>query len=143
MSQITAELEQGTEVRLSNGRHDWNADEPVAAGGTDRGPDPYELLLGSLAACTCLTLALYCQHKGLILRSIRASYEFTNVHADDCEDCEDTDKGYIQRITSNVRIDGDFDDAQKRRLAQIVERCPVHKTLAAGVRISDSTSFAQ
>jgi putative redox protein len=142
MSQITAALEHGTEVRLSNGRHSWNADEPVAAGGTDSGPDPYEMLLGSLAACTCLTLAMYCRHKGLPLRSVHATYEFSNVHADDCDDCEETDKGFIQRITSNVRIDGDFDAAQKKRLAQIVERCPVHKTLAAGVKLADSTSFA-
>lgn len=141
MSQITAELTSGMEVRLSNGRHNWNADEPVDAGGTDTGPNPYDLLLSSLAACTCLTISLYCRHKGMDLHSIRAAYNFSNVHADDCKDCEETDKGYIQMITSNVYIAGDFDDAQRKRLAQIVERCPVHKTLANGVRITDTTTF--
>jgi putative redox protein len=142
MSQITAELDHGMTVRLSNGRHNWQADEPVAAGGSDSGPNPYELLLSALASCTCLTLAMYCRHKGLVLHSIQAVYEFSNVHADDCQDCEETDKGLIQKITSRVQINGEFDAAQKKRLAQIVERCPVHKTLAAGVRISDTTSFA-
>lgn len=141
MSQITAKLDSGTVVRISNGRHEWGGDEPVAAGGTDSGPTPYELLLGALAACTCMTLALYCRHKGLNLRSVEASYEFGNIHADDCVDCDDDAKGFIEQITSNVRIDGDFDGKQQKRLAQIVSRCPVHKTLANGVNISDHTTF--
>ena len=73
MSHITAELHSGLSVSLSNGRHSWAADEPVDAGGTDTGPNPYELLLGSLAACTCLTIAMYCRHKGMTLNSIHAS----------------------------------------------------------------------
>ncbi|MFT5499892.1 MAG: putative redox protein [Woeseiaceae bacterium] len=141
MSQITAELTSGSEVVLSNGRHSWNADEPVRAGGTDSGPDPYELLLSSLAACTCLTLLMYCRHKGIELKAVRASYDFSNVHADDCADCDESDKGFIQMITSNVYIEGNFDDAQKKRLAQIVSRCPVHKTLTKGVRITDNATF--
>jgi len=141
MSHISAELESGTIVRLSNGRHEWTADEPIDAGGTDAGPDPYELLLGSLAACTCLTISLYCRHKGMTLYSIHASYEFSNVHPDDCKDCEDSERGFVEKITSNIDIRGDFDDAQRKRLAQIVERCPVHKTLGRGVGFEDNTTF--
>jgi putative redox protein len=141
MSQITAELTSGFSVSLSNGRHNWRADEPVDAGGSDSGPNPYELLLSSLAACTCLTIAMYCQHKGMTLHSIHASYEFANIHADDCESCGDESKGLIQHITSDVRISGDFDEAQRTRLTQIVTRCPVHKTLAQGVAFKDNTSF--
>ena len=141
MATITANLNSGTVVKISNGRHEWTADEPVAAGGTDTGPDPYELLLGSLAACTCATIALYCQHKGLTLKSISASYEFARIHADDCANCDDDASGMIDHITSNVHIDGDFDEAQQKRLAQIVGRCPVHKTLANGVQFEDNATF--
>jgi putative redox protein len=141
MSRIQAELDSGTAVRLSNGRHEWRADEPADAGGSDTGPNPYELLLGSLAACTCVTIAMYCRHKGLTLRSIRASYEFANVHADDCKDCDESATGFIQKITSNIEIDGNFDDVQQKRLTQIVARCPVHKTLAQGVAFEDNTTF--
>ena len=141
MSQISAELQSGTVVQLSNGRHAWTADEPIDAGGTDEGPNPYELLLGALAACTCVTISMYCRHKGLTLRSIRASYEFSNVHADDCRDCDDSTRGFIQKITSNIEIRGEFDDAQRKRLAQIVERCPVHKTLGRGVAFEDNATF--
>jgi putative redox protein len=141
MAQITATLTTGTVVNISNGRHEWIGDEPLAAGGTDTGPNPYELLLGSLAACTCVTLAMYCQHKGLVLTSIVASYEFSNIHADDCEDCDDAEIGFIEHITSNVHIEGQFDEAQRKRLAQIVTRCPVHKTLSKGVKLKDHATF--
>jgi len=43
MARITAKLTTGMAVHLSNGRHEWQADEPVDAGGTDSGPNPYEL----------------------------------------------------------------------------------------------------
>ena len=141
MSHITAQLSSGTAVHLSNGRHQWKADEPPQLNGTDTGPNPYELLLGSLAACTCITLALYCRHKGITLDSVTATYDISQIHAKDCEECDDPNKGFIDRIASQVQIAGDFDEAQRKRLSQIVERCPVHKTLAKGVAFSDNVSF--
>ena len=143
MSRITAKLATGMAVKISNGRHDWDADEPVEAGGTDSGPNPYELLLGSLAACTCVTLSWYCQYKKLPLHSVITTYDFERVHADDCKDCDKPDRGFIEKITGNIHIEGDFDDAQRKRLAQIVERCPVHKTLGRGVEFEDNTRFVQ
>jgi putative redox protein len=141
MARITANLTSGMAVRLSNGRHEWKADEPIDAGGTDTGPNPYELLLGSLAACTCVTIAWYCQFKKLPLESVSTTYDFDRVHVDDCKDCDIPDRGFIERITSNVHIEGNFDDAQRKRLAQIAERCPVHKTLAHGVEFEDNATF--
>jgi len=141
MTQITATLNDGMAVSLSNGRHEWTADEPLSAGGTDTGPNPYELLLGSLAACTCITIAWYCKHKKLPLESVSTTYDFSRVHSKDCEDCDIPDKGFIEQITSNVHIEGDFDEAQRKRLAQIASRCPVHKTLTHGVRIEDNATF--
>ena len=141
MARITANLTSGMAVRLSNGRHEWKADEPIDAGGTDTGPNPYELLLGSLAACTCVTIAWYCQFKKLPLESVSTTYDFDRVHVDDCKDCDIPDRGFIERITSNVHIEGNFDEAQRKRLAQIAERCPVHKTLAHGVEFEDNATF--
>ena len=142
MAQITAELTKGTIVQMTNGRHTWTADEPFDKGGTDTGPTPYELLLGSLAACTCATLALYARYKGIALVAVRTSYTYERVHADDCEQWADAKTGFIDHITTNVEIEGDFDEAQRKRLAQVASRCPVHKTLANGVVFSDNVSFA-
>ena len=137
MAQITARLDSGMAVQLSNGRHVWTADEPPDAGGADTGPDPYELLLGSLAACSW-----YCQGKGMRLESVSTAYELSRVHLDDCKDCDIPDRGFLEKITSKVHIEGDFDDAQKKRLAQIAERCPVHKTLGHGVVFEDNATFS-
>jgi len=141
MATVTAQLTSGTRVSLSNGRHQWLADEPPQANGTDTGPTPYELLLGALASCTCITLSLYAAHKGIVIDSMTASYDFARVHADDCKECDDDAKGFIDHISSRIRIDGTFDDAQRKRLAQIAERCPVHKTLTKGVVIADTVTF--
>lgn len=142
MPRITASLSTGTAVSISNGRHTWSADEPIDKGGTDTGPTPYEMLLGSLAACTAVTLSLYANHKGIELEAVEATYEFDRVHADDCQDCENETTGFIDRITSAVRIRGSFDDAQRKRLSQIVSRCPVHKTLENRVHFVDQVEFA-
>ena len=141
MARITAFLETGTRVSVRTDRHEWFADEPVADGGTGQGPTPYEMLLGSLAACTALTVRYYAKFKGIELRWIRAEYEFDRTYAEDCQECESTDAGKMERVTAYVSIGGDFDEAQQKRLRQIVGLCPVHKTLAHGIRISDDVQF--
>jgi uncharacterized OsmC-like protein len=142
MARITAELVSGTLVTLSSGQHTWRADEPPEAGGDDLGPTPYEMLVGSLAACTLITLALYCRHKRIPLKSVSATYEHGRVHAEDCRSCEEPRAGKIDQITSRVRIAGEFDDAQRKRLTQIVNRCPVHKTLSSPIDMIDEVEFA-
>jgi len=143
MPKVTAELTSGTLVTISNGRHIWRADEPPEAKGTDLAPNPHEPLLGALSACTCITLSLYCQHKGIPLKSVSARYEFKRVHADDdCDGCENDRGGRVEQVTSFIRIAGDLDDSQRQRLTQIAQRCPVHKSLAQGMRLVDRVEFS-
>lgn len=137
MATVTAELREGMQVTISDGRHTWTADEPEDKGGTDIGPDPYGLLLGSLAACTCITVSLYCQRKGWKLVSVSVRFEHGRVHADDCENCDEELSGYIERITSHIDFEGELDDQQRQRLREVATRCPVHKTLAHGVTLQD------
>ena len=137
MATISAELVQGFEVQISDGVHSWTADEPIDLGGTDRGPNPYELLLGSVAACTVITLSMYAKRKGIVLESVTARYSYDRLHADDCTFCDDQDTGKIDTITSDIEIVGDLTDEQSARLEEIATRCPVHKTLEAPVRFQD------
>ncbi len=143
MARITAFLETGTKVSIQTDRHTWFADEPIDDGGTDEGPTPYEMLLGSLAACTALTVRYYAKLKGLELHWIRAEYEFDRIHAEDCRECENPDTGMIERVSSFVTLGGRFTEAQRDRLQQIVGRCPVHKSLAHGIRMVDNVRFVE
>lgn len=140
MASVTARLLDGVVTEITNGRHTWQADEPPSAGGTDTGPNPYDLLLGSLAACTCITLALYCRHKGWTLTSVEAAFEHDRIHADDCRDCDEHTTGYVDLIRSRIEIEGDFDDVQRRRIEQVAVRCPVHRTLAAPTHFEESVT---
>jgi putative redox protein len=141
MPRITAELTHGTQVTISDGTHEWRADEPARLGGTDTGPTPYEQLLGALAACTCMTLAMYCRFREIPLTAVRASYDHDRVHSDDCEECENPDGGFIERVTSHVQIEGTMTDAQRDRLTAVAARCPVHKTLERGLVLVDHVEF--
>ncbi len=141
MRRITAELTSGTVVHLADGRHEWRSDEPPETQGTDTGPNPYELLLSALAACTCITLALYCRHKGIRLDSVQAGYTHERIHAKHDEGSEEPKTRLIDHIGGEVVISGDFTEAQRKRLAEVATRCPVHKTLANGVVLNDTVSF--
>ncbi|MDH3755407.1 MAG: OsmC family protein [Acidimicrobiia bacterium] len=138
MAIVTADLTEGFAVALTNGRHTWHADEPIDLGGTDTGPNPYELLLGSVAACSAITLSMYAQRKGIDVTSISVQYHYEKVHADDCGFCDDETKGFIETVRSEVFIEGSFTDAQRTRLAEVATRCPVHKTLERGIVFDDN-----
>lgn len=138
MPSITARLESGYRVEVTNGTHTWHADEPADEGGTDTGPTPYELLLGAVAACTCVTLSMYARRKGFTLTDIQARYRHEKVHVDDCEICDESDEGMVDTITSDVEIRGDFTPEQAERLESIARRCPVHRTLESPVRFDDN-----
>ena len=140
-STVTAHLGAGTRVVLQARDFSWTGDEPPEVGGTDTGPTPYELLLGSLAACIGATLRLYATHKGIPLTAVEVVLGFDRVHADDCLLCDEREEGWIERIRTAVTLHGNFDEAQRKRLAQVAARCPVHKTLASGVAIFDEVTF--
>ncbi len=135
MDEITAKLVGGTRVALSNGRHDWSADEPTEKGGEDTGPNPNEMFLGSLAACTLITLVLYTRHKGIELGDVSARYTQEKVPAPEGQ------KGMVDRLTSHVTIQGEYDEPIRKRLEQIVGRCPVHKTIENGAHVVDEVEF--
>lgn len=138
MASITAELKTNFQVDITNGTHTWRADEPTELGGDDTGPNPYDLLLGALAACTTITVSMYAQRKEIDMTSLSVEYSYDKVHADDCVECEEDATGMIDRITSRIFIDGSFDEATRKRLIQIAQRCPVHKTLEAGIHFEET-----
>jgi uncharacterized OsmC-like protein len=134
---VSADLTAGFQVEISNGRQRWFADEPVDVGGSDTGPNPYEMLLGSVAACTAITLSMYAQRKAIVLDSISVRYHYEKIHADDCGFCDDDSKGFIDTVRSEIFIEGNFTEAQRERLSEVATRCPVHRTLERGIVFDD------
>jgi len=120
------------EIRI--GPHRLAADEPIAAGGADTGPNPYDLLLASLGACTSMTVGLYARRKQWPLEAVRVRLRHGKIHAADCADCE-TRVGMIDRIEVHLELDGALSDEQRTRLVEIAERCPVHRTLTSEIVI--------
>lgn len=141
MAGVKAELREGTAVTLRTRQFTWKGDEPESAGGTDTGPDPYELLMGALGACIAATLRIYADHKGIELTGVDVELAFDRIRGDDIANSEHPTDGRIECITSHVTLHGDFDDAQRARLTQVAQRCPVHKTLVSGLTVEDSVDF--
>jgi uncharacterized OsmC-like protein/alpha/beta superfamily hydrolase len=109
-------------------------DEPIDVGGGEEGPTPYDHLGAALAGCTAMTIRMYADHKGLPLTSVEARVTHDRVHADDCADCEHT-VGRVDRFERTLSFDGDLDEAQRDRLREIADRCPVHRTLDGQIEV--------
>jgi uncharacterized OsmC-like protein len=122
---------------LSVGTHRSIADEPVEVGGGGEGPDPYELLLESLGACTSMTLGAYARRKQWPLTGVTVRLKHRRVYAEDCAHC-DQKKGMIDRIERRLELDGALTDEQRQRLLQIADMCPVHRTLTSKIDIVTS-----
>jgi putative redox protein len=119
---------------IMSGPHRFLADEPVKAGGLDSGPGPYDLLLASLGACTSMTLRLYAENKKLPLQRVSVRLTHNKIHAEDCLNCE-TKEGMIDRIDRNITLEGALSADERKRLLEIADKCPVHRTLESEIEI--------
>jgi putative redox protein len=120
---------------VTTGPHRMIADEPIAVGGQDSGPGPYDLLLAGLGACTSMTMRMYADRKSLPLDRVTVTLKHSKIHAKDCAECE-TREGMLDQIDRVIAIEGAALDAEQRqRLMEIADKCPVHRTLKSEIRI--------
>ena len=116
------------------GPHQMLADEPVAAGGEDSGPGPYDFLLAALGACKSMTMRLYADRKSLPLERATVTLAHSKIHAQDCAECE-TKEGMLDQIDVAIGLEGALDAEQRKRILEIADKCPVHRTLTSEIRI--------
>ena len=119
---------------ISAGPHLFRGDEPVDAGGSDTGPNPYELLLAALGSCASITVRMYADRKQWPLEGVHIELSYGAPHADDSAAC-DTETRMITGIEMEVSFVGDLSEQQRQRLLEIANRCPVHRTLTSRIQI--------
>ena len=132
---VTAKSLHNLQVEIQAGDHLLLADEPKHDGGDDMGPSPYGLLLSSLAACKVMTVHLYARRKQWPVESVTLRIEHNKIYARDCQECESSPNAKIDLIETEISFEGDLDEKQIARLANIADRCPVHRTLTSETKI--------
>jgi putative redox protein len=116
------------------GPHHLLADEPAAVGGEDTGPGPYDYVLAGLGACTSITMRMYADRKSLPLERITVTLSHSKIHAEDCAECE-TKVGMLDQFDRVISMEGALDVEQRKKLMEIADKCPVHRTLTSEIHI--------
>jgi uncharacterized OsmC-like protein/alpha/beta superfamily hydrolase len=116
------------------GPHHLLADEPAAVGGEDTGPGPYDYVLAGLGACTSMTMRMYAERKSLPLERVTVTLSHNRIHAEDCAECE-TKVGMLDQFDRVIAMEGALDAEQRKKLMEIADKCPVHRTLTSEIHI--------
>ena len=127
--EVVANLgEEGFTTQMRAGKHYFLADEPVSFGGNDFGPTPYDFISSALAACTSMTIQLYTRRKKWPLKNVETHVTYQKSHGEDCLNCEKTD-AKIDLFEREILLEGDLSEEQRRKILEIADKCPVHKSL--------------
>ena len=121
-------------TQMKVGDHYMVADEPTTYGGNNFGPSPYELVSAGLSACTVMTIQMYARRKKWPVENVEVHTSYSKEHAVDCENCE-SDTAKIDTFKRAIKFKGPLDEAQIKRLLEIADRCPVHRTLHSETQV--------
>jgi putative redox protein len=128
--------------QVTSGKHKVQADEPVAFGGRDEAPGPYDYLLIALGTCTSMTVGLYARRKNFPLEKVTVSLSHSRIHAEDCAECQ-TKAGLLDRIDLKIDLTGSLTAEEHATLIDVAKKCPVHRTLKSEIDIRLRTDRTQ
>ncbi len=132
VASLNAENSFTTQMKVGN--HYMVSDEPVTYGGNDFGPTPYELVSAGLASCTAMTIQMYAKRKQWDVQNVEVHISYGKKHAVDCKNCAQ-DSAKIDTFTREIKLEGDLDEEQIRRILLIADKCPVHRTLHSETQV--------
>jgi len=119
---VVSENGQGRyQQEIRTGEHILLADEPESMGGNDAGPDPFDFLMAGLGACTSITLRMYAERKNLALSGISVALSHEKIEVNGVK---------RDRISRQITLEGNLSAAERQRLLEIANKCPVHRALS-------------
>ena len=131
---VRNEADRGLQTEIMASGHFLLTDEPEEVGGTNLGATPYDLLVAALGACTAMTIRLYANHKKWPLKEVKVHLTREKRHANDARDL--SEKSKIEFIDRYLELSGNLTDEQRKRITEIADKCPVHKTLTNGLQVN-------
>lgn len=138
MLNVSVSLENKFQTDIMVRSHALRADEPHDNGGDDTGPTPSEMLLSAIGSCQAITMKLYAGRKDWPLEGIEMELTLEKVKAEQYPEFDSKGRPVIDVINTRMRLLGDLTPEQKKRIAEIGGRCPVHKTVEYGAYFSES-----
>lgn len=131
---VSADQSAGMVANIQMGNQSFVIDETGLQEGANTSPDPYDYIMSALGACTVITLHMYASRKGWPLEKAEVTLKHERLHKKDCEDCEVKD-AKLNQVTKTLTLTGNLTAEQRQRLEDISSRCPVQKTLEAGIEV--------
>ena len=92
-------------------------------------------MLAGLGACTSMTMRLYADRKSLPLERVTVTLKHSKIHAEDCAECETKAGMMLDQIERVIAMEGALDAEQRKKLMEIADKCPVHRTLTSEIHI--------
>jgi len=125
-------IPEGYQSIISNGRHTVIGDEPIPSKGTDLGFSPTDFLLAGISFCKVATIRNVARRKGWDIKDVNANLAQKVKRL--------ADGTYETPINSNIIIDGDITDEQRKELIQEADNCYVTRLVRGEWIIAPSTS---
>lgn len=119
----STKIKKGFSFQIQSGEFSLTTDVSKGLGGENQGPSPHDYFEIALAACTAVTLQMYAKRKSIPL-------EYADVKV------QITAEGKSNEILREIALHGDLSEEQRTRLFEIAEKCPIHKLMSAGAKIT-------